>query len=327
MEKPGILLHGRGSAITDAKAVQHRAKSKLITQTVMLRLIEIATDRGAIDQAKAYRNTYYCQNRLYVVEARMHAPLCRNRFCTYCCGVRKAELIHKFYPEIATWKDAHLVTLTRLSVPAHKLKAAIAQTQSKFRLIIARLKKRYQRGTGCKILGLRALECNFNAIKRTYNPHFHIIVPTKEVADTLLIEWLNEWGPKYAGKEAQNCRKVRNTEKDLIEVIKYETKIITDPEPKRGKKGGRTYKIFPRALDTIYTAMKGERLVERFGFNPPKVEKEKKESRIVSVYEVWDYHRRSGDWLHTDHESTLTGYEASFELKNILCCHIDDKAY
>jgi hypothetical protein len=324
MEKPGILLRGAGSAITNEQGKQRRAKAKLITQTVMLRLIEIATERGAVDQAKAYRRTYYCQSRLYVVEGRMHAPLCRNRFCNYCCGVRKAELINSYYPEIETWKDAHLLTLTRLAVPAHKLKAAIADTQAKFRQIIARLKKRHLRGTGCRIMGLRALECNFNAQKRTYNPHFHLIVPTKEVADALLTEWLKEWGPRYATREAKNCRKIKNTIEDLIEVIKYETKIITDPEPKRGKKKGRTYKIFPRALDTIYTAMKGERLVERFGFNLPKVKKEKQESRIVTEYEIWDYHLRSADWLHADHESTLTSFEASFELQNILSSHIQD---
>lgn len=281
MKKPVIILHGSGSPITNDKALQRRAKAKLITQTVMLRLIEVATERGAVEQAKAYRRTYYCQNRLYLVENRMHAPLCKNRFCNYCCGVRKAELINKYYPEIVTWKDAHLVTLTRLAVTSNKLKAAIAQTQAKFRLIIRRLKKRYLRGTGCKITGLRALECNFNANKRTYNPHLHIIVPSKEVAEILLNEWLSEWGPRYAARDAQNCRKVKNTAEDLIEVIKYETKVITDPEPKRGKKKSRSYKIFPRALDVIYTAMKGERLVERFGFNPPKVKKEKQACRIV----------------------------------------------
>lgn len=206
------------------------------------------------------------------------------------------------------------------------MKTAIKETQAKFRLIVKRLRKRHLRGTGCKIMGLRALECNFNAKTRTYNPHFHIIVPSKEVADAFLQEWLKEWGLRYAHPDAQNCRKVENPTEDLKEIIKYETKVITNPEPMRGKKK-RTYKIYPRALDVIYTAMKGERLVERFGFQAPKPELEKQKARVVSEYEVWDFHARSADWLHNDHESSLTGFEPTIELQIILANHIDETLF
>lgn len=112
MEKQLKIIRGAGSPVTNVQAREHRAKAKLITQTVMRPLIEIATDRGALQQAKAYKRAYFCQSRLYLVEGHMHADHCRQRFCNYCCSIRKAELINHYYPEIVTWKDAHLLTLT-----------------------------------------------------------------------------------------------------------------------------------------------------------------------------------------------------------------------
>jgi hypothetical protein len=44
---PLRLLYGNGSDLTNAKAVQRRAGCKLITQTTMLKLIDVAKDRGA----------------------------------------------------------------------------------------------------------------------------------------------------------------------------------------------------------------------------------------------------------------------------------------
>ena len=81
---------------------------------------------------------------------------------------------------------------------------------------------------------------------------------------------------KFTHRDAQNLRKVADKEKDLIEVIKYETKVFTERDGKksRGKKG--TAKIYIRALDNIYAAMKGCRIIDRFGFNVERMERKKK---------------------------------------------------
>ncbi len=47
------------------------------------------------------------------------APHCKNRFCTYCCGIRKAELITKYLPVLQTWKAPHFVSLTIRAVNAN----------------------------------------------------------------------------------------------------------------------------------------------------------------------------------------------------------------
>jgi hypothetical protein len=59
------LLYGKGSDVTDYRAVQRRARCKVITQTTMLSLIDVAKERGAKDREKAYWNTYPCQNIVY----------------------------------------------------------------------------------------------------------------------------------------------------------------------------------------------------------------------------------------------------------------------
>jgi hypothetical protein len=82
-----------------------------------------------------------------------------------------------------------------------------------------RYRKSNQRGTGAKFMGLKSAECNFNPKERTYNPHFHLLVPSLKIAKTLIADWLDMWGTRYAHPNAQHYRKVENREYDLVEVI------------------------------------------------------------------------------------------------------------
>ena len=74
------LLYGNGSDITNEKAVQRRAQCKMITQTTMLSLIDVAKERGANDRVKAYWNTYHCQNIVYTVNSKIYAPIVKIGF-------------------------------------------------------------------------------------------------------------------------------------------------------------------------------------------------------------------------------------------------------
>jgi hypothetical protein len=125
-------------------------------------------------------------------------------------------------------------------------------------------------------------------------------------------------------EEAQNLRKIWNKEKSLIELIKYEAKIFTDPDSKKKKAKKGAAKIYLRALDNIYAAMKGLRLIDRFGFNLPKgMAKEKAEYQLVEDFQEWEYHLPSGDWISEEHESTLTAYNPSAQLMQILEHNLD----
>jgi hypothetical protein len=318
-----IVLHGKGADLTNPKAVQRRAKCKLITQTIILKLIDVAKEKGAKDRVKAYWNTYHCQNRIITSNGRMHASLCRNRFCTYCSGIKKAEMINKYLPVLQTWKKSCFMTLTVKAVPAYLLAKRVRNIKRAFAKIYTKLKKQGQRGTGIKLMGIKAIECNFNPVAKTYNPHIHLIVPDRKTAELLRKEWLALWTPKFAGSRSQHIRSVKNNEKDLIEVIKYETKVFTEPDGKKskGKKGSAV--IYIKALDNIHAALKGIRLLDRFGFNAPKAEKGKAGSRLTEDYMHWQYDLKSRDWLNEEHESTLTAFTPEAQLETILEMNID----
>jgi hypothetical protein len=318
-----IILHGKGADLTNPKAVLRWARCKLITQTTMLQLIDVAKEKGAKDRVKAYWNTYHCQNNLYTSNGRIYASQCKNRFCTYCCGIRKAELINKYLPLLQKWQQPYFVTLTIKAVKAGQLPKMIRGLNRAIGRINAKYKKKSQRGTGIKLMGLKSIECNFNPKNRTYNPHLHLIVPNKQIAEILVSEWLNLWTRKFTHRDAQHYREVEDKEKDLIEVIKYETKVFTEPDGKKSKGKKGSAKIYIRALDNIHAAMKGLRLIDRFGFNAPKGEEIKLESRLTDEYVQWQYDLRSRDWLSEEHESTLTAFIPELQLETILEMNID----
>ena len=118
---PMRLVYGNGSDVTNEKAVQRRALCKLITQTTMLSLFDVAKERCANDRVKAYSNTFHCQIAVYTANSRIYAPHCKNRFCTYCCRIRKAELINEYFPLLQSWKEPYFVTLTVKAVKANQL--------------------------------------------------------------------------------------------------------------------------------------------------------------------------------------------------------------
>lgn len=320
---PLVILHGTGSKLSNVKAVKRRARCKLITQTIMLRLIDVAKSKGAAARVKAYWNTYHCQNHIYTFDGRIFSTQCKNRFCTYCCGIRKAELINKYLPVLQAWNDPYFLTLTVKSVKAPQLPAMIKSLTRALRLIIEKYRKREQRRKVSRLLGLRTIECNFNPENKTYNPHLHLIVPNKLTAEILVKEWLLLWTKKFTHRDAQNFRKVKNKEKDLIEVIKYEAKIFTEPDRKRNKVRGGAAKIYIRALDNINAAMKGIRLIERFGFNVSKTNKVKVESVLTGDYMQWDYNLKSRDWLAEDYEGTLAAFVPDQQLETVLDMGVD----
>lgn len=81
-----------------------------------------------------------------------------------------------------------------------------------------------------KLVGIKSLECNFNPAKRTYNPHMHLIVANKQMAEIIISESLIICGSKFAVRDAQNMQPVTNTEKALVETVKYRSKIFTEPD-------------------------------------------------------------------------------------------------
>jgi len=314
-----LIVNGEGSDLSKTNALKGRAKRKTITQIMMLKLIEVAQEKGDSILEKSYWNTYYCQQNIFTADGRLYGSYCKNRFCTLCCSIRKAEMINKYYPVMKYWEEPYFVTLTVKACKAEKLKLYIKKFIQGFKRITEKHRKRFQRAKGSLLIGVRSLECNFNPTKKTYNPHFHIITKDKYTAEVLLEEWLKLWTPKFVNRKGQNIQKVNDLEKELIEIIKYGSKIFTEPDLKNRYKEASTTQIYIKALDTILTSMKGKRIFDRFGFNLPKeLIKEKKSIKLLQKYNEWEYNPITSDWQNVATGELLSGYRPPSHLQALL---------
>lgn len=309
----------KGSDLFNEEALKNRSKRKMITQMLALSLIDIADKSSTDIRKKSYWNTYYCQNVVQTASGRLYGKYCKNRFCTICCSIRKALLINKYLPEVKRWETAFFVTLTAKSVSHKSLAKRMRDLNRGFRKITSKYRKRAIRKTGTKLTGIKSLECNFNPARKTYNPHLHIIVPSEEMADILIKEWLSLCTIKFASPKAQHKRKVIDTENDLIEIIKYGTKIFTEPDinTKLGLKGDQ--KIYAAALDKIFIAMKGIRIFERFGFNLSEKNNEAQPDFLdLSNLKHWLFDPSKADWIDIESDGKLSNYEPSPHLSFLL---------
>ena len=172
---------------------------------------------------------------------------------------------------------------------------------------------------------VKSVECNFNPGAKTYNPHIHLTVPDEATADILIEDWLYHLSAGFASPKAQSKLKVQNPETTLIEVVKYRSKIFTEPDAKRKNQYQKSDRnVYAAALDNIFAAMKGRRIFDRFGFNLPKtaVQKEGK-SKVLNEHEEWVFDLKQNDWINPDIDEMLAGFIPTNELLNLLQNHID----
>ncbi len=132
------------------------------------------------------------------------------------------------------------------------------------------------------------------------------------------------WTFKYADRDHQWIRKVEDTEKDLIEVIKYGSKIFTAPNLYKKSSKKEKNMLYVSALDNILTALKGVRLFDRFGFNLPKsTEPTGTSLKKVKDFDEWQFIPSLMDWVSVYSGELLTEYKMPFELHYLLENNID----
>lgn len=316
------IVQGKGSEITDRKVLHGRAKRKIISQSMALNLVEVAKGNGNENQAQSYWNTYHCQSKLITQNGRAYGKYCKNRYCTLCRSIRKAAIINSYLPIILRWPEPYFVTLTVKAVSAYKLKSVIDSMMQGFRKIKEKHKKKNQRGTGKKLVGIKSMECNFNPKRKTYNPHIHLIVPDQETAELLVSEWLAYSKAGWTNRGAQDMRKVNDSEKVMIEVVKYGSKIFTEPDA-NNKSKTKGSKIYAAALDNIFSAMKGHRIFDRFGFNLPKCLQPETRICQLSNYEDWVFSPEQQDWINERTGIKLSGHLIPADLEILLKERID----
>ena len=312
-----VLISGKGSDLSKKNSLKGRAKRKMITQKMILSLIDVSENKHNPSRIKPYWNTFYCQNKVYTADGRLYGKYCKNRFCTLCASIRKAEIINRYLPTIQLWDDPYFVTLTIKAQPLRNLNKFMKGMIIAFNKITDKYRKRSQRGKGIKFVGIKSLECNFNPTKKTYNPHFHLVVQTKEMATILIDEWLKIWTRKYTFLGAQDLRRVGDREKILIEIIKYGSKIFTEPDLNKKMKAKEKHDIYAAALNNIFASMKGLRIFERFGFDLPILERNSK-CYIIKNFDKWEFDNKIFDWINFETGEILTQYTPSSNLISLL---------
>jgi len=185
----------------------------------------------------------------------------------------------------------------------------------------------YERGKGILLVGIKSLECNFNQSKKTYNPHLHLIVQNKAMADILIAEWVELWlrGKKhtYVSRKAQLAVPVKDKEAALIEIVKYGSKIFTEPDINKKGNGADDRVIYAGALNNIFHAMKGKRIFDRFGFDLPQKSIEAKGMFVCNDAEEWEFDINELDWINYDTGEKLTNYLPPKRLMELLENRVD----
>jgi hypothetical protein len=187
------------------------------------------------------------------------ANYCGKRWCSTCSARKTAEMLSSYEHVLDHMKDPQFVTLTIVAVTQAQLKAEVKRMAKTFALCKDSMRKK-----GFILYGIRKIECGFNSIKSTFNPHFHLIIDGLDNAIELVNEWLKH--NKGTDPEAQNIRTANKG--TLKELFKYTAKQVS----------GKRKKVFnPEAQDAIYRAFLGVRTFQTFG----KIKKHKAAAEAI----------------------------------------------
>jgi len=312
IQLPAVTVKGKGVNLANNEQLQKWAKRKLVTMNMVRRLVDVAKEFGDTEFVEQCWDTYHCLGSVYMSNGRMYSKYgyCKNRHCTLCCCIRKAELINKYAPYLKkNWAQAYFVTLTVKAAYVDRLNHRIDEMYRVFNGIVAKYRRLNKKGKAIRLQGIRSFECLFNPTKQWYHVHFHLVVPNKEAAEILKKEWMTYWGRAYASPRAQDIRPVWNMEGALDEVIKYGSKIFTEPDEDKKLLGMVNPKIYGRAFYHIYKAMKGRRIFDRFGFNLPKsVTPRRVTFTELTEFREWAFDPITADYINEELDLPLIGY-------------------
>lgn len=267
------------------KKLIKRQIAKSITLAQLFPLIDLNSPLK-----KSYWNTYHCNNVMIQEGHKFESKYCNARWCTVCNRIRMAKMIKAYSIPLVQFKDMYFVTLTAPNVKGEQLKDEVNNMLKSFQRIRQNLHKQ-----NITFKGIRKLECTYNP-RTGFNPHMHILLDGKEVAEKLVELWLKR--NKAARRKAQDIRKADKN--SLLELFKYTVKGI--------HKG----KFYAKALDTIYQALHNRRTYQPFGIR--KVVEEdingiKSEDITFKGFrnEIWRWSKDAKDWFN-DGGELLTEY-------------------
>ena len=288
-----------------------RARAKYLTTSLSTGLTEEAKRSGSPLQ-RAYRRSIYCGDVIEQADGKTRSHYCGARWCVVCSRVRTARAIEAYRPIVETWSEPHMVTLTVRNVEGDDL----ARTLDDFARIFDLCRRSILTTHRLPFVAIRKLECTFSVHRGDYHPHLHIIVEGREQAELLRSLWLRRFGDR-ADAQAQDVR--RCDANAMTELAKYLTKLTVRMHKTDGKRAAPLW-----ALDRIFTAMKGRKSLQGFGFRLDRVVEEGIEGDDLHVTAAdavvrrdekapiyWRWEQAAADWIDHETGEVLSGYDPS----------------
>jgi hypothetical protein len=274
-------IEGNNDSIS-YKAFRNRQIAKAITSKMVLPMLGLKSPlRGS------YFRTLRCNSILLQNGNNVSAQYCKNRFCVVCNRIRAGKTISNYLPSVSRLNNLHLVTLTIQSVRGFEIENSYIRMVKSLSRIRRNIAKNYK---GNKVIGVRAFECNYNAEKNTFNPHFHLLIDGKENAELIRTLWLSQ--NKTSNFKAQDVREANAN--SLIELVKYVAKgVVKD-------------KFYPEAMDAIYRAIRRKKIFESFCLTKFNDNMDSTITTLIdfkkSDIDVWTWDFDVMDWINSKGE-------------------------
>jgi len=240
-----------GVKSTTKNNLKKRSIAKRFTQLQTFDLMSVCNreDQEDLKMYNYYFRANLCSDTVIESNGKITSTYCNCRHCIVCGRIRTAKGINGYYPQMLKEnKQWYLLTLTKVSTSGDLIEKTFNDMYSTWRQFNKNWNKQNKLN---KVKGIRKLECNFNPLKNTYNPHYHIIVDSLEFAIALKEYWMQN--DSRLDSKAQNIRLVTPGSDSLLEVFKYGTKPLSD-------KNRNTYQAH-----VIFKSLYGKNLFYPFG--------------------------------------------------------------
>jgi hypothetical protein len=301
---------GKVNYSADLLTYRKRAKAKYSQNTLLRHLVKLNSPLK-----EKYEQSQFCSFTLIQSGHTFTARYCKQRWCKVCNRIRTGKLMRGYSDTIKAMSEPQFLTLTIPNVSGENLRDSIKEMTGKIQKIQDLRRKRKQP----LIKAIRKLECTYNPDRDNFHPHFHFIIESKEQAQQLKAAWI-ERNPE-ALEYLQDIRPAHNP----IELFKYFAKLTSKSSKdtqilKDGKKSREEWH-YPEALDLIFTAIQGLRIIQPMGgvkMVSDEIEEIESVENVESANDtaLWMWHkvgkdkdRYTYDWVNTFTGELLTGYE------------------